>query len=240
MSGFIMLNNIQHQFADETVIKDLNLTIPEGQLFGLLGPSGSGKTTLVKILIGLLIPTEGTVQIANTPMPSLKQLQQIGYMAQSDALYNDLTGKENLDFFASIYGIGKKERDQRIQEAAAVVNLSDNLNKIVDNYSGGMKRRMSLAAALLHRPSLLILDEPTVGIDPVLRASIWDDLKKLQAEGTTIIITTHVMDEADKCDRLALLRDGYVIAQGSPGELKESSESETLEEAFLYYGKSKK
>lgn len=234
----IDLQNIQHSYNKETVLKEINLTIPRGQLFGLLGPSGSGKTTLVKIMIGLLNPTKGTVTIDDKQMPSLEQMQNIGYMAQSDALYSELTAKENLAFFASIYGIPRKERKQRITEAARIVNLTDHLNKPLDNYSGGMKRRMSLAVALLHQPGLLILDEPTVGIDPVLRASIWEDLRKLQEQGTTIVITTHVMDEAEKCDNLALLRDGYVIAQGSPADLKQKSETETLEDAFLYFGKS--
>lgn len=238
MSTFIALSNIQHNYGKEVVLKEVELTIPRGQLFGLLGPSGSGKTTLVKIMIGLLNPTNGTVTIDNNKMPSLKQMQHIGYMAQSDALYSELTAKENLEFFASIYGIPKKERKQRVNEAAEIVNLTDHLKKPLDNYSGGMKRRMSLAAALLHKPSLLILDEPTVGIDPVLRASIWKDLRKLQEQGTTIVITTHVMDEAEKCDNLALLRDGYVIAQGSPNDLKQTSKTGPLEDAFLYFGKS--
>ncbi|PAV31318.1 ABC transporter ATP-binding protein [Virgibacillus profundi] len=238
MNDFVKLEGIQQQFDKEQVLKKVDLTIPKGQLFGLLGPSGSGKTTLVKIMIGLLNPTKGTVSIANQKMPSLKQLQEIGYMAQNDALYSELTGKQNLEFFASIYGIFKKERAERVDEAAKIVNLTDHLHKTLEHYSGGMKRRMSLAVALLHRPSLLILDEPTVGIDPVLRASIWKDLKAIQETGTTIIITTHVMDEAEKCDELALLRDGYMIAKGSPDELKEKSKTETLEDAFLYFGKS--
>lgn len=234
----IELQNIQHNYNKETVLKEINLTIPRGQLFGLLGPSGSGKTTLVKIMIGLLAPTNGTVTIDKNKMPSLEQMQHIGYMAQSDALYSELSAKENLEFFSKIYGIPKKERKQRVIEAAQIVNLTDHLKKTLDQFSGGMKRRMSLAVALLHKPSLLILDEPTVGIDPVLRASIWEDLRKLQDEGTTIVITTHVMNEAEKCDNLALLRDGYVIAQGSPVDLKQKSETETLEDAFLYFGKS--
>lgn len=238
MTDFVKLEGIQHQFEKEQVLKNVDLTIPKGQLFGLLGPSGSGKTTMVKIMIGLLNPAHGTVTIDNTKMPSLKQLQQIGYMAQNDALYSELTGKQNLEFFASIYGIPKKERTARINEVAEIVNLTEHLNKTLELYSGGMKRRMSLAVALLHRPSLLILDEPTVGIDPVLRASIWKDLKEIQVKGTTIIITTHVMDEAEKCDDLALLRDGYMIAKGSPDELKRKSKTETLEDAFLYFGKS--
>ncbi|MGY0691278.1 ABC transporter ATP-binding protein [Virgibacillus sp. FSP13] len=237
MSSFVTLKNIQHSYGQETVIKNVDLSIPSGQIFGLLGPSGSGKTTLVKIIIGLLESSNGTVSIDGQQMPSLQAMENVGYMAQSDALYSELTAKQNLSFFASIYRIPKKQQKQRIREVAEIVDLTGELDKPLELYSGGMKRRMSLAIALLHKPKLLILDEPTVGIDPVLRESIWRDLKKLQDEGTTIIVTTHVMDEAEKCDRLALLRDGYLIANGSPDELKTESSSETLEEAFLHYGK---
>ncbi|WP_106496110.1 ABC transporter ATP-binding protein [Lentibacillus sp. Marseille-P4043] len=237
MSSFVTLKNIQHSYGQEAVIKNVDLSIPSGQIFGLLGPSGSGKTTLVKIIIGLLESSNGTVTIDGQQMPSLEAMENVGYMAQSDALYSELTAKQNLSFFASIYRIPKKQQKQRIQEVAEIVDLTGELDKPLELYSGGMKRRMSLAIALLHKPKLLILDEPTVGIDPVLRESIWQDLKKLQDEGATIIVTTHVMDEAEKCDRLALLRDGYLIAHGTPDELKAESGSETLEEAFLHFGK---
>lgn len=237
--SLVELKHIQHQFDQEIVLKKINLLIERGKIFGLLGPSGSGKTTLVKIMIGLLAPTKGTVRIGETSMPSLKQMNHIGYMAQSDALYNELTGRENLTFFANIYKIPKKLQEDRIREVANIVDLSDHLDKTIEQYSGGMKRRISLAIALLHDPELLILDEPTVGIDPVLRASIWEDLKKLQKKGTTIVVTTHVMEEAEKCDSLALLRDGYIIAQGSPNKLKVESHTDTLEDAFLLFGASK-
>lgn len=232
----IQLKGVEHRFVDEVVLRNIDLVVPDGQLFGLLGPSGSGKTTLVKIIIGLLNPTSGSVYMDQQQMPSLKVMQDIGYMAQSDALYSELTARQNLDFFASIYKIPGKKRKERIREVAAVVQLTDHLDKTLEQFSGGMARRMSLAVALLNHPKLLILDEPTVGIDPVLRASIWDDLKELQKQGTTIVVTTHVMDEAEKCDNLALLRDGYVIAQGSLKALVEQSETDSLEAAFLYYG----
>lgn len=234
--AFVELKHVTKRFKDEEVLKDISLTIPQGELFGLLGPSGSGKTTLIKMMLGLLQPTSGTAIIENTTMPSLKQMRTIGYMAQSDALYNDLTARENLLFFASIYGIRKSRRKRRVAEIAQMVGLTDHLDKLLSTFSGGMLRRMSLAAALMHYPKLLVLDEPTVGIDPVLRASIWRDLKDLQSQGTTIIMTTHVMDEAEKCDRLAMLRDGRIIAQGSPDQLQSESHANSLEEAFLYYG----
>ncbi|MUV37765.1 Sulfate/thiosulfate import ATP-binding protein CysA [Lentibacillus sp. JNUCC-1] len=236
MTPHVLLKNVQKSFKNETVLEDISLSIPEGQLFGLLGPSGSGKTTLVKVMIGLLEPTSGMVMIAGKKIPSLKVMKDIGYMAQADALYTDLTARQNLAFFAGVYGIPGKKRKARIREVAQIVDLESNLDKRLEQFSGGMLRRMSLAVALLNDPKLLILDEPTVGIDPVLRASIWKDLKALQEKGTTIIITTHVMDEAEKCDNLALLRDGYAIAQGSPSELKQKSHQSTLEEAFLHFG----
>jgi len=236
MSDVVKMENIQHSYNKQTVLKEVDLAIPEGQLFGLLGPSGSGKTTLVKIIIGLLTPESGTVRIEDKQMPSFQLMQKIGYMAQLDALYNELTARENMQFFATLYKIPKSKQRERIVEAADLVNLSDVLDQTLETFSGGMKRRMSLAIALLHQPGLLILDEPTVGIDPVLRASIWEAFRKMQQAGTTIIITTHVMDEAEKCDNLALLRDGYLIAQGSPEDLRTQSGTETLETAFLHFG----
>lgn len=169
-------------------------------------------------------------------MPSLQLIERIGYMAQADGLYEDLSAMENLQFFASLYGLKRKKRGQRIKEVMQIVDLTDHTNKLVSNYSGGMKRRLSLAIALLHEPELLLLDEPTVGIDPVLRKTIWDAFYELNRKGTTIIVTTHVMDEAGKCDRLGLLRDGKLIAVGTPAKLKAETDSETIEEAFLAYG----
>ncbi|MBM7553683.1 ABC transporter ATP-binding protein [Thalassobacillus pellis] len=236
MANEIKLSNIAHSFGDETVIKEVNLTVEQGEIFGLLGPSGAGKTTLVKIIVGILNPSEGEAYVQGTKMPSLKQMREIGFMAQSDALYMELSAKENLDFFGAIYGLSPSDRKRRIAEALNVVDLGNHIDKPVDKFSGGMKRRLSLAAAILHEPKVLILDEPTVGIDPVLRQSIWKELNYLKEKGTTIIVTTHVMDEADKCDRLALLRDGYVIAQGSPEQLKQEINAASIEEAFLYYG----
>lgn len=236
MEGIVSLRDIRMSFGKETVLQQINLNVQEGEILGLLGPSGSGKTTMVKIIAGILQPTEGRVRFNGKPVPSLEQMRQIGYMAQSDALYGELTAYENFDFFASVYGLSKKERKHRIEQAAKIVDLAHHLQKPVENFSGGMKRRMSLAIALLHEPRLLILDEPTVGIDPVLRQSIWQQLQQIRESGTTIIVTTHVMDEAERCDRLALIRGGQLIAEGTPEQLKEKSRTSTIEEAFLHYG----
>jgi ABC-2 type transport system ATP-binding protein len=236
MESIVSIQNVTKVFGKQTVLQEINLEIHKGEIFGLLGPSGAGKTTLVKQLIGLDLPTNGTVDLFGKRMPSLDLIQSVGYMSQSDALYTELSAKENLEFFATLYGLKGKERKKRIDEVMEIVQLTEHLTKLVSQYSGGMKRRLSLAAALLHEPDLLILDEPTVGIDPVLRQSIWDSFYELKNKGKTLIVTTHVMDEAEKCDRLGLIRDGHLIAVGTPSELKFQTNAATIEEAFLVYG----
>ncbi|TFB14127.1 ABC transporter ATP-binding protein [Filobacillus milosensis] len=234
--SFINVKHVSHAFGKEKVLEDINLTIEEGKIFGLLGPSGAGKTTLVNMMVGILSPDQGEITIDSTKVPSFDLMNITGYMAQSDALYQELSAKENLEFMGSIYGLKKSELKERIQHVMKTVNLLPHLDKPVEQYSGGMKRRLSLAAALLHQPKLLILDEPTVGIDPVLRKEIWEEFRELQQQGITIIVTTHVMDEADKCDELGLLRDGQLMAKGSPGELKEQHHASSIEEVFLTVG----
>ncbi|MFY4776651.1 ABC transporter ATP-binding protein [Metabacillus sp. RGM 3146] len=234
--AIISVINVSKSFHQHQVLKKISLNIYEGEIFGLLGPSGAGKTTLVKQLSGLDVPSEGENLLFEKPMPNLKTIEKIGYMAQSDALYEELTAKENLQFFAALYGLKGARQKERINEVMRITDLTDHLNKPVAKYSGGMKRRLSLAIALLHEPSLLILDEPTVGIDPVLRKSIWQAFYELKNKGTTIIVTTHVMDEAEKCDRLGLIREGRLIAADTPEKLKAETHSATIEEAFLVYG----
>ncbi|OAH52627.1 ABC transporter ATP-binding protein [Domibacillus aminovorans] len=232
----VSIRHVSKQFGKQQVLKEISLEIMEGEIFGLLGPSGAGKTTLVKQLAGLDTPTSGENFLLQEKIPSLKLIEKVGYMAQSDALYGELSAKENLQFFSALYGLKGKQQQQRIEEVMKLVHLSDHLHKLVSNYSGGMKRRLSLAIALLHEPEILILDEPTVGIDPVLRKSIWEAFNELKNKGTTLIVTTHVMDEAEKCDRLGMIRDGRLIAVGTPEELKQKTNSATIEEAFLVYG----
>lgn len=232
----VSVRHISKSFGKHQVLKDINLEIYEGEIFGLLGPSGAGKTTLVKQLSGLDTPTSGENYIFQEKMPDLKLINRIGYMAQSDALYEELSAKENLQFFAELYGLKGIKQSQRIKEVMKLVQLLDHINKPISTYSGGMKRRLSLAIALLHEPEILILDEPTVGIDPVLRKSIWGAFYELKQQGTTLIVTTHVMDEADKCDRLGLIREGKLIAVGTPQQLKEETKTTSIEDAFLAYG----
>ncbi|MCJ8014938.1 ABC transporter ATP-binding protein [Paenibacillus sp. KQZ6P-2] len=237
METTVKVQQVSKSFGKKTVLSGVDLNMEKGQIYGLIGPSGAGKTTLVKMMVGMDMPDEGLVEVLQTKMPSLAMLQQIGYMAQSDALYNELTGEENLKFFASMFKMGKTEQKERISYAAELVNLKDELGKKVAAYSGGMKRRLSLAIALIHNPSVLILDEPTVGIDPELRQSIWNELTRLKSdEHKTIIVTTHVMDEADKCDMLAMVREGKILTRGTPEQLKRQYHATSLEEVFLQAG----
>ncbi|MFA6619284.1 MAG: ABC transporter ATP-binding protein [Candidatus Neomarinimicrobiota bacterium] len=235
-SHCIVVRNVNKSFGQKHVLKDIQLEIPYGHIYGLLGPSGCGKTTLVKIIAGISEATSGKAYVLGQAMPQLSLMNKIGYMAQSDALYDSLTGGENLEFFGSIYGMRNAQRKERIEEVMGLVNLSEDIHKPVHAYSGGMKRRLSLAMAIMHHPPVLVLDEPTVGIDPLLRKSIWGEFRKLSAQGITILVTTHVMDEADKCDNLAMMRDGRLIAKGTSRELQERIGAQNLEEAFIYYG----
>ncbi|MDA1476622.1 ABC transporter ATP-binding protein [Bacillus changyiensis] len=214
----------------------MNFSIEQGEIFGLLGPSGAGKTTLIKMLIGMTAPSGGHVKILGTKMPNLKMLDKIGYMGQSDALYEDLTAKENLAFFANLYGLKGAEKRQKMKEVLRLVNLTDDEHRKVSQFSGGMKRRLSLAITLIHEPAVLALDEPTVGIDPVLRKSIWNELQHLKSKGAAILVTTHVMDEAEKCDRLGLIRDGKLIGVGTPKEFKTAYKVNSIEDVFLVSG----
>ncbi|WP_066387411.1 ABC transporter ATP-binding protein [Neobacillus mesonae] len=237
MNPTISVEKVNKSYGKRSVLNDVNLTIELGQLYGLIGPSGAGKTTLVKMIVGMEKADSGTIQVLDEKMPNLAILQEIGYMAQSDALYLELTGEENLKFFASLFKLNKEEQRKRIAYAAGLVNLTADLKKRVAAYSGGMKRRLSLAIALIQDPKLLILDEPTVGIDPELKLSIWSELLRLKnEEGKTIIVTTHVMDEAERCDVVAMVRDGRIIASGTPDELKDLYHVGSLDEVFLKAG----
>ncbi|KGR81187.1 ABC transporter ATP-binding protein [Lysinibacillus boronitolerans] len=233
----ISIKSLEKRFQHKQVIAPLSLDVPKGQLMGLLGPSGCGKTTLIKMIMGMLKPDSGTIQVLDLTVPHKQLLNDIGYMAQSDALYTDLTGEENLHFFAKLYSLSKAERIERVAYAARLVRLTDDLQLKVENYSGGMKRRLSLAIALIQNPKLLILDEPTVGIDPVLKKEIWQELIRLkEQEQKTILVTTHAMDEAERCDQLAMLRSGHIIAQGTPQELKEHYQAKDFDEVFVKAG----
>jgi len=229
----IEAQDLWKKFDREEVLRGIDLSMEQGEVLGILGPSGAGKTTLVKCLIGIQRLNKGRVRINGTGIPNLKLMDHIGYMAQQDALYEDLSGMQNLVFYGRLKGMDKKEATAQANDLMDMVELGKDKGKKVVHYSGGMKRRLSLTAALIGDPEVIILDEPTVGIDPVLRELFWEEFDRLKQKGRAIIVTTHVMDEADKCDRLILLRNGNIIEDGAPEELKAKTEEGTLEAIFI-------
>ncbi len=233
MEKLVDLQLISKYFGQQLVLNKIDFGLEAGQIVGLIGPSGAGKSTMIKTMLGMEKADEGKALILNHHMPNRFVLGQIGYMAQSDALYESLTGFENLNFFARMKGLSKKDIPTAIAHTAQVVELTEHLQKTVAGYSGGMKRRLSLAIALLGNPQLLILDEPTVGIDPALRRQVWKELHQLKKTGVGILITTHVMDEAELTDKVGLLLDGKIMAFDSPAALMTNYGVKTIEEVFL-------
>ena len=234
-SPVVVIDQLVKLFAKLRAVDNLTMRIYRGETYGLIGPNGSGKTTLIRMMVGLIRPTSGSIRILNERIPSSKVAPSIGYMTQLSALYNDLTARENMRFFCNIYGVRGKEQQRRIDEMLERVELADRANSVVNTFSGGMKQRLSLACALVHHPRLALLDEPTVGVDPELRRSFWDYFAQLNKEGVTIIVSTHHLDEASRCTRLGLMRSGVLLAQDSPREILRQSGQENMEDAFLYY-----
>lgn len=232
----ISATGLVKQFGLVRALDGIDLCIQKGETFGLLGPNGSGKTTFIRMLAGLVKPTEGKLSVLGSEMPSEanRVRPQIGYMTQKEALYNDLSVWENLQFFARIFGLDKgEERGKRVTEVLDLVELLPRKDSPLATLSGGMRQRVSLACALVHDPSLLLLDEPTVGVDPQLRQTFWGYFRTLNERGVTVVVSSHVMDEADRCDRLGLIRSGKVLAVGTPGEIRQLGGSNNLETAFL-------
>jgi ABC-2 type transport system ATP-binding protein len=211
------------------VLPGLSFAVPAGQVTGLLGPSGSGKTTLMRALVGVQQVRSGTVTVLGEPAGSPALRSRVGYVTQAPSVYEDLTVRENARYFAALYGKGSREAD----DAVADVGLADAAGQLVGDLSGGQRGRASLACALVGGPEVLVLDEPTVGLDPVLRVELWARFHALADAGTTLVVSSHVMDEAGRCDRLLLLRDGELIADSTPAQLRTDGRSEDLEEAFL-------
>ena len=238
MDAVVTVTHVDKSFNKKRILHDVNLTASGHEILGLIGPSGAGKTTIIKNIMGMEQPDDGKVTIFGKEMPNRQVLQRIGFMAQDDALYESLTGRENLKFFAQLFGVKKDQLNERIEYTAGVVNLNQDLDKRVSNYSGGMKRRLSLAISLIQDPDLLVLDEPTVGIDPELRRQIWDELRMYAKDGKSIIITTHVMEDAAECDELLMIRNGHIITHGSPDSLEKKYQVDNLEQVFLKAGKS--
>jgi len=211
------------------VLPGISLDVQAGAVTGLLGPSGSGKTTLMRSLVGVQVVDAGEVAVLGRPAGSAENRRQVGYVTQAPSVYVDLTVRENLVYFARVLGVA----DDRVEEVATSVDLADRLDQVVRTLSGGERSRVSLATALLGRPDVLVLDEPTVGLDPVLRRDLWRMFHDLAAAGSTLLVSSHVMDEADRCDDLVLMRAGEIVATGSPAELRERTGAADLEEAFL-------
>ena len=211
------------------VLAGLSLEVPAGGVTGLLGPSGSGKTTLLRSIVGVQRVAGGRVTVLGRPAGGRELRQRVAYTTQSPAVYPDLTVRENLRFFARVLGVGAKGVD----EALAAVELAPLAGRLVSRLSGGERERVSLATALLGRPELLVLDEPTVGLDPVLRRDLWDLFHRLAGEGATLLVSSHVMDEAERCDRLLLLREGRLLAAGTPDELRSRSGAHELDDVFV-------
>ena len=231
----IVLDSVTKTFGTVRALDDVSFSVRAGETFGLIGPNGSGKTTLIRLLLGLARPTAGSVRVLGHAMPDRGVAAQIGYMTQASALYQELSVQENLAFFGAIYGLHGKRLRERIAAVLSLVELSSSLRSPVGTLSGGMRQRVSLACALVAEPRLLFLDEPTVGIDPELRLVFWDHFARLNAQGITIIVSTHHLDEAARCSRLALLRFGKLLAADSPDGLRRESGEETFEGAFLYF-----
>lgn len=229
----IQISHISKSFDRQAVLNDISLRIPRGQIVCLLGPSGSGKTTLIRIILGAIPADSGEVRIADTIVPNRQLLSRIGFMPQQDALYENLSAIDNLAFFAGLYGIDRKTFCQRADEALLLVGLEADRDKLVAKFSGGMKKRLSLAVATLNNPDVLLLDEPTVGIDPVLRRSIWQQFDQWRGEGKTLLVSTHVMDEVNECDQAALINHGRLIAYDTIDNLLQSTQSGHIEELFI-------
>lgn len=236
-SLIVAARGIVQRFGRQEVLHGVDLDVPAGQILGLLGPSGAGKTTFVNVVAGVAVATAGEVTVFGEKMPNLAIMERMGYMAQSDALYMDLTADENLAFFGAMYGLAGKPLAEAGRRALEMAHLPYEPKKLVRDYSGGMRRRLSLATAILHEPELLILDEPTIGLDPLHRVDIWEGFRRMTERGMTLLVTTHVMDEAERCDQLAMIRDGVFIAQGTPAELKSRASAPTLEDAFLHFAR---
>lgn len=226
-------DRVVKSFGEIQALDGLDLTVRKGEVFGLLGPNGSGKTTAIRLLMGLERATSGKLTALGMSAPDRRLNTRIGYMPQETALYQDLTVEENLELFGELYGMEDALLERRMTELLRLVDLDRRRDAVVHTLSGGMRHRTSLVASLLHDPELLVLDEPTVGVDPELRASFWGHFDELAARGVTVLITTHYMDEARNCGRIGLLRGGRLIAQGTPAEVMAEAGTDDLETAFL-------
>jgi ABC-2 type transport system ATP-binding protein len=218
----IRTSNLLKRFGTFTAVNQVSFEVKKGEIFGFLGPNGSGKTTTIRMMLGLIPPTAGEIEVLGITVSgqNMKILPRIGYMAQQFSLYNDLSVHQNLDFYGQAYGIDSAEMKDKIDNAISLAGLEGYEDSPTKDLSGGWRQRLALSAAILHQPEVLFLDEPTAGVDPISRREFWDLLYKLVEEGITVFITTHYMDEAEHCHRLAFIQRGEIITRGSPSEIK--------------------
>jgi ABC-2 type transport system ATP-binding protein len=229
VSAAVSIRGLRVVRGGREVLHELDLDVQPGSVTGLLGPSGSGKSTLIRAVVGVQIVAGGVVTVLGEPAGSPGLRSRVGYMTQAPSVYDDLTVRENLTYFARISRVSS----ERVREVVARVGLDAETDQVVATLSGGQRARVSLATALLDEPELLVLDEPTVGLDPVLRRDLWRFFHELADDGTTLFVSSHVMDEAAKCDRLVLLRDGSILAVSTPEELRQQTGVDELDDAFL-------
>lgn len=231
----ISCQNLTKTFGKRTVVDQVSMTVPKGKIVGFLGPNGSGKSTVIRMISGILSPTSGSGQVLGydilTESETIKH--RIGYMSQKFSLYEELSVGENLDFYASIYGLSAAESKERKQELIAMAGLTGREKQAAGSLSGGWKQRLALSCALIHEPELLILDEPTAGVDPVSRRIFWEVIHNLAREGTTVLVSTHYMDEAETCDLIHFIFFGKLLVSGTPQQLKEQHATATLEDVFI-------
>jgi ABC-2 type transport system ATP-binding protein len=229
MKNVVAVRGLAVTRGGNEVLRGLDFEVASGQVTGLLGPSGCGKTTLMRALVGVQRITSGAVEVLGLQAGAPSLRHQIGYVTQQPSVYDDLTVSENLRFFARILGVD----NDRVAECIEVVALAEHEDRVVSRLSGGQRSRVSLAVALLGQPRLLVLDEPTVGLDPVLRVELWQAFHRLADEGAAVLVSSHVMDEASRCDRLLMMREGRLIADDTPGDLLHHTGTEDIEHAFL-------
>jgi len=220
-------------FGGRVALDGLSLQVPQGQLYGLAGPNGAGKTTLIRTLCGLLRPDAGEARLLGWRMPSSRVRSQLGYMPQESAVYDDLTVFGNMAYFGSLYGLRRRQIRERARELLALVALGDRERQRVGTLSGGMRRRVSLAIALLHKPRLAFLDEPTAGVDPKLRRAFWDHFNQLAEQDVTLVVTTHLVEEALRCHVVGFLNAGRLLTQGTPDEILAETDADNLDDAFI-------
>jgi len=233
MEEVIRASGLVKRFKRRTALDGLSLSVKQGELFGLVGPNGAGKTTLIRTLCGLLRPDEGEAHLLGWRVPSFRIQSQLGYMPQDFAVYDDLTVMQTLRFFGALYDLSRQDVEARGQELLELVQLTDRRDQHVGTLSGGMRRRVSLAVSLIHKPRLLFLDEPTAGVDPKLRRSFWDYFNELAGEDVTMVVSTHLIEEASRCGLIGFLIRGRLLVQAPPEEILSRTGTDSLDDAFL-------